>query len=69
MAEIDKQGQQVLEILSKPTKLGKRTRGPFVIEQVHVNGTLNICRGPSLIYRVNIHHVRPFFQDQVIQNC
>ena len=61
-----KKGQQVLELVPKPTKLGPRTRGPFVIEQVHANGTLTIRRGPSLIDRVNIRHVRPFFQDQVI---
>ena len=61
-----KQGQQVLEILSKPTKLGQRTKGPFVIEQVHANGTLTIRRSPLLTDRVNIRHVRPFFQNQVI---
>ena len=52
-----KQLQQVLEVLSKPTKLGQRTRGPFVIKQVHANGTLNIHRGPLFIFRVNIRHV------------
>ena len=49
-----KQGQHILELLSKPTKLGQRTKGPFLIEQVHANGTFTIHHGPSLIYRVNI---------------
>ena len=52
-----KQGQQVLELVSKPMKLGPRTKGPFLIEQLHANGTLTISRGPSLIDRVNIRRV------------
>jgi len=54
-------GQQVLELLPHPTKLGLRVKGPFRIEQVHANGTLTIRRGPHLVDRLNIRRVRPFF--------
>ena len=52
----------VLELVPNPTKLGFRTRGPFRVEQVHTNGTLTIRRSPTLIDRVNIRRLRPFFQ-------
>jgi hypothetical protein len=36
-------GDQVLELLPEPNKLGHRTRGPFTILQVpHTNGTITI---------------------------
>ena len=53
---------------TKPTKLGQETRDYFKVEKVHMNDTLTTCHGLSLIDRVNICYVQPFFQDQVIQN-
>jgi hypothetical protein len=35
-------GDQVLELLPEPNKLGHHTRGPFSILQVHTNGTVTI---------------------------
>ena len=52
-------GQQVLELVPNPHKLGFRTRGPFSIVQVHANGTLTIRRSPVLMDRVNIRRLRP----------
>jgi transposase InsO family protein len=57
-------GQWVLELIPRPTKLGIRTQGPFRVEQVHTNGTVTIRRAPLIIDRVNIRHLRPFFQPQ-----
>ena len=55
-------GQQVLEILPDPKKLGRLTAGPFPIERVHCNGTVTIRRSPNVVDRVNIRRIRPFFQ-------
>ena len=54
-------GQWVLELVANPTKLGSRTKGPYRMERVHCNGTLNIWRAENVIDRLNIQHVRPFF--------
>jgi hypothetical protein len=35
-------GQQVLKKVHNPTKLEVRTKGPYTIEHVHVNGNLTI---------------------------
>jgi transposase InsO family protein len=53
-------GDQVLEILPAPTKLGHRTTGPFPILQIHTNGTVTIQRSPGLRDRLNIRRLRPF---------
>jgi hypothetical protein len=55
-------GDQVLELLPEPNKLGHRTRGPFPILQVHTNGTVTIQRAPGLQDRLNIRRLRPFLQ-------
>jgi hypothetical protein len=53
-------GQEVLELVEDPDKLGYRTIGPFRIVQVHTNGTVTIRRSPTLIDRINIRRIRPF---------
>ena len=56
-------GQRVLELVANPNKLGQTTKGPFQIEQVHCNGTLlTIRRSETIVDRVNIRHLRPYFQ-------
>ncbi len=35
-------GQQVLKKVHNPTNLGVRTKGPYTIEHIHVNGNLTI---------------------------
>ena len=42
-----------------PTKLGKRTEGPYNIEQVHVNGTVSMRLRPGVLERINIRCIKP----------
>jgi hypothetical protein len=57
-------GDQVLIILdpderrSQP-KIGKPTKGPYTINTVHTNGTVEINRG-NFIETINIRHLKPF---------
>ncbi len=53
-------GMEVVELTPNPNKLGKLTRGPFVIERVHCNGTITIRRIANVVDRINIRNVRPF---------
>jgi hypothetical protein len=50
-------GQQVLEKVHNPTKLGIRTEGSYTIERVHVNGNMTILVHDGNIERVNICRV------------
>ena len=54
-------GQWILELVSNPTSMGIRTKGPYQIQRVHCNGTLTIRRTANIIDRLNIRQVRPFF--------
>jgi hypothetical protein len=54
--------QMVLKKKWKPTKLGKRTSGPYKIVQVHVNGTVTIQLRPGLIESFNIRRIIPYKQ-------
>ncbi len=53
-------GQQVLEKVQDPTKLGVRTEGPYTIECVHVNGNLTILLHEGITERINIRRVLPY---------
>ena len=53
-------GDQVLLLLKPLAKLGAKTAGPYVITQVHVNGTVTIERNPGVFERVNIRRVKPY---------
>jgi len=50
-------GQQVLKKVHNPTKLGVRTRGPYTIEHVHVNGNLTIQLCDRITEQINIRRV------------
>ena len=50
-------GQQVLKKVHNPTKLGVRTKGPYTIERVHVNGNLTIQLRDGISKCINIHRV------------
>jgi len=52
-------GQQVLKKVHNPTKLGVRTDGPYVVDQVHVNGNLTITLRPGVTERINIRRLIP----------
>ena len=53
-------GQQVLKKVHHPTKLGVRTKGPYTIERVHVNGNLTILLREGITECINIHRVLPY---------
>ncbi len=50
-------GQQVLKKGHYPTKLGVRTKGPYTIERIHVNGNLTILLREGITERINICRV------------
>jgi hypothetical protein len=50
-------GQQVLKMVHNPTKLGVRTKGPYTIERVHVNGNLTIILREGITECINICRV------------
>ena len=52
--------QRVLLKAISPTKLGIRSEGPYVITQVHTNGTITIQRNPNVTERINIRRVFPY---------
>eukprot|EP00957_Ditylum_brightwellii_P003158 240393-Ditylum_brightwellii.AAC.1 len=47
-------GQKVLKKVHDPMKLGVRNSGPYIIERVHVNGTLSIELRPGVTECINI---------------
>ena len=51
------QGQKVLKLVHKRTKLGRRTFGPFTIQRVHVNGNITMELRPGLSERINVRRV------------
>ena len=40
-------------------KLKPSVEGPYRIERVFTNGTVNIRLGPNVVERINIRHIRP----------
>ena len=53
-------GDEVLIRVKDPSKLDARQIGPFVIEQVHTNGTVTIARGPNVYERINVRRLHPY---------
>ncbi len=53
-------GDRVLILTFKPNKMAPQASGPFVINQVHGNGTVTIQRSANTTERLNIRRVRPF---------
>ena len=53
-------GDKVLLLTYDPAKLEDRATGPYIIEEVHVNGTITIQRAPGVLERINIRRVRPY---------
>jgi hypothetical protein len=56
------QGQQVLKLVFNPTKLGRRTFGPFTIERDHVNGNITMRLREGLLERINVRRVIPYHE-------
>ena len=66
-----KVGEKVL-ILNKNQFKGKLeptvlNEGPWVIKQVHTNGTVSILRN-NYIERINIRRLRPYFENQLVKH-
>ena len=53
-------GDEVLIIQHKPTKMAARAVGPFVITEVHVNGTVTIQRKANVFERISIRRIKPY---------
>ena len=53
-------GDQVMIKADGESKLDPKTTGPFVVEQVHANGTITIERKPNVYERINIRRVVPY---------
>mmetsp|Transcript_18436 Transcript_18436/g.31223 ORF Transcript_18436/g.31223 Transcript_18436/m.31223 type:complete len:1098 (-) Transcript_18436:1467-4760(-) len=57
-----KVGQQVMKRFFDFGKLDPRWEGPFVVNQVHVNGNVTIQLKPHVTERVNIRKIKPYKQ-------
>jgi transposase InsO family protein len=55
----DYQPGQRVAIKDVRDKLGRRSEGPFLISQVHTNGTVTIQRRPGVVERINIRRLIP----------
>ena len=55
-------GDNVLKLLQNPTKLGERSKRPYKIQRVHVNGTVTIIRREGIHERLNIRKIMPFYE-------
>jgi hypothetical protein len=53
-------GDEVLKLVYKPNKLDPRATGPFVVGQVHANGTLSIRLNPNVAERISLLGVKPY---------
>jgi transposase InsO family protein len=52
--------EEVLLKVPNPRKLDDKAEGPYVIRQVHVNGTVTIQRSEHVTERINIRRVIPY---------
>ena len=53
-------GDKILKKIFKPTKLGKRTIGPYKIILVHTNGKVTVKLNKYWNERLNIRRIIPF---------
>ena len=54
-------GDQILILVSDPKALSTRTTGPYVITQVHANGTVSFLRNNEVFERINIRRIKPYY--------
>ena len=53
-------GQEVLIKSVQPNKLEPRAHGPYTIQRVYQNGTIDVARNAQVVERINIRRVIPF---------
>ena len=53
-------GQEVLIKALDPRKLDPRAHGPYTIQRVYQNGTIDVARNANVVERLNIRRVIPF---------
>ena len=53
-------GQEILIKAINPSKFEPRAHGPYRIQRVYTNGTIDVLRRENVIERINIRRVIPF---------
>ena len=53
-------GDEVMILADNPGKLDKRAHGPYVVQQVHTNGTFTILCNAGVYERINIRRIKPY---------
>ena len=53
-------GDEVLILTDDKRKIQQQAEGPFIISQVHTNGTVTIEVTPNVYDRINIRRIRPY---------
>ena len=54
-------GDRMMILAFNPAALDATATGPFVITQVHTNGTVSFLRNEAVIERINIRRIKPYF--------
>ena len=55
-------GDEILQLVYKPNKMAPRAVGPYIIQQVHTNGTVTIIRSEGVYERINIRRIKPYYR-------
>ena len=58
MNKNDNQDEKSICVL--PNKLEPGAHGPYTIQRVYQNGTIDVARNAQAVERINIRHVIPF---------
>ena len=53
-------GQKALKLVYKPNKLEPRAEGPYHINKIHTNGTVEIQLDDDVFERINIRRIKPY---------
>jgi hypothetical protein len=43
-----------------PSKMEEQNTGPFMVTQIHVNGTVTLRKQPNVTQRINICRIKPY---------
>ena len=53
-------GQKALKLVYKPKKLDPQAEGPYNINKIHTNGTVELQLTDDLTERINIRRIKPY---------